>query len=147
MVCFFICFARKLLHTSLYVLYSCLHSTNHVTAVLVETPSLLPSRGPPLCARKDKPECLPLSTPAKLQIRSSEAWRDFGVKIGFHPMVADVLHELSYAYSVVDAFTTRLLPMYRKEFDDICERLEKLYISESSPVRDLEEGSATAIVV
>ena len=63
---------------------------------------------------------------ARCLMRSSIVWKYFGIKIGFHPIVADVLHELSYAYSVVDAFTKRLLPMHRKDFEDICLRLESL---------------------
>jgi len=61
-----------------------------------------------------------------MKSRASDVWREFGIQIGFHSMVAGVLHELSYAYSVVDAFTKRLLPMHRKDFEDICLRLESL---------------------
>ena len=57
-------------------------------------------------------------------MRSSIVWKYFGIKIGFHPIVADVLHELSYAYSVVDAFTTRLLPFFREEFLEIESKFE-----------------------
>lgn len=98
--------------------------------MLSETPAIHPSTGPPVWARKCLPQELPPSTPTILKNRSSDEWRDFGLRIGFHPMVANVLHELSYAYSVVDAFTNRLLPMYRKEFGDICERLESLNVNE-----------------
>lgn len=56
---------------------------------------------------------------AEVEMRASILWKEFGVKIGFHPIVADVLHELSYAYSVADAFTRRLLPHWRGDFEEI----------------------------
>ena len=52
-------------------------------------------------------------------MRASLVWKHFGIKVGFHPIMANVLHELSYAYSVVDAFTLRLLPHFRDEFKEI----------------------------
>lgn len=60
-----------------------------------------------------------------MQVQSSQLWEDFAVQVGFHPLVAKVLHELRYAYSVLDAFTTRFLPMYRCEFGEICDRLKE----------------------
>jgi hypothetical protein len=60
-----------------------------------------------------------LLPPVQDEIASSELWKHFGLKLGFHAVVADVLHELGYAYSVMDSFTRRLLPMFRAEFEDI----------------------------
>lgn len=49
------------------------------------------------------------------------------------------MHELSYAYSVVDAFTQRLLPMHRSEFESISAKLELLDIGKEDKSDGLQK--------
>ena len=54
----------------------------------------------------------------------SPLWKPFALRIGFHNTIVEILHELEYLYSVVDAFTRRLLPNYRVDFDNVVHMIE-----------------------
>lgn len=52
----------------------------------------------------------------------------------------DIFHDIGFLYAVVDAFTKRLLPSYRKGFEDLITEIEGLSVNGSCAV---EEGKMT----
>jgi hypothetical protein len=60
-----------------------------------------------------------------MNVYESALWKAFALKIGFHTMVVEILHEMSYLYSVVDAFTLRLLPNFREDFHELVKKIEQ----------------------
>ncbi|CZR50916.1 uncharacterized protein PAC_00790 [Phialocephala subalpina] len=115
------------------------NSVNHLTAVLTENPAIVPASGIPY-----KPRCPPHSTsttylpsspssdsssnsnPARSPAETSPFLKLFATKIGFHPTVVNLLHEMEYLYFVVDAFTAKFMPEFREAFEDVVKNIETM---------------------
>jgi hypothetical protein len=86
---------------------------NHLTAVLSESPTILPTTGRPY---KNYSSYAPLET--------SPLLKPFAVTITFHPVVVEVLYELGHLYFVLDIFTKNFMPEFRGQFEDIVGSIE-----------------------
>jgi hypothetical protein len=61
---------------------------------------------------------LPLSTLSQpLSVTTSPFLKPFAIDVRFDATVVDVFHDLGFLYTVLDAFTSRFLPMFRGPFE------------------------------
>ncbi|KAG0651154.1 hypothetical protein D0Z07_2595 [Hyphodiscus hymeniophilus] len=114
-------------------------TTNHLSAVLSEDQILVPPTGipyQPAFSRSPSPvPSIPsfspilssLDTPSTSRsiVEESPLLKTFAIECGFHSTLVDVFHDIGFLYSVVDAFTRRLLPSFRKEFEVLTSEIEK----------------------
>lgn len=117
-------------------------TTNHLSAVLSESASLIPPSGP-YKPRSPAATSPPYISPSSLStatlsaspptitsttplppLEQSPLLKPFALQCGFNSTLVDVFHDIGYLYAVVDAFTRRLLPSLRKGFEDIVAEIE-----------------------
>lgn len=127
-------------------------TTNHLSAVLSESAPLIPPTGPyksrssrstppstsntsisdpsvstlsaaspPLASSSCSSQTNTLSRPP---LESSPLFKPFALQCGFNATLVEVFHDIGYLYALVDAFTRRLLPSFRKGFEDIIAEIE-----------------------
>ena len=120
--------------------------TNHLTAVLSESAPLIPPTG---IAYKPRSAASPASTTSLLNpsasspspsasstlfpslitpfhspLERSPLFKTFAVECGFNSTLVDIFHDIGYLFAIIDAFTRRLLPSFRKGFEEIVAQIE-----------------------
>ena len=90
-------------------------TTNHLTAVLSES-TTLSSKSPHLQLRSIPPPATP----------ESPLLKPFALSCGFHDTVVTILYEMGFLQTVLDTFTTRLLPEWREGFTELMKSIEQM---------------------
>lgn len=104
-------------------------TTNHLSAVLSESKTLVPPTGIPYQPRSSTSSPSSSSTTNTSStspsiFENSLLFKPFAVECGFNSTLVDMFHDIGYLYAIVDAFTRRLLPSFRKGFEDIVKQIE-----------------------
>lgn len=115
------------------------HRTNHLSAVLSESATLVPLTGIPYKPRAATSSASPNSSNSNSisppltstttptphpSVEESPLFKPFAIECGFNSTLVDVLHDIRYLYATVDAFTRRLLPSFRKGFEEVVAEIE-----------------------
>lgn len=146
------------LYVSLPSCIDCNHtyisSVNHLTAVISENPNIVSPAGIPYKPKtrskfttyssshsSSSPDSSSSSSPSSTTTYRSPAetsplLKGFATKIGFHPTVVDLLHDMEYLYFVVDAFTTKFMPEFREMFEDVVRSIESMCKLENERGKD-----------
>lgn len=120
--------------------------TNHLSAVLSELPALHRETGityrnaifsnalslkappfipPPNAAYPAFQATSSCSLHTTSTVQSSPLLKPLALSLHFDATIVEVLHDLGYLYAVLDAFTLRLIPMFRDMFDKLVTEIEE----------------------
>ena len=104
--------------------------TNHVTAVLVESPHLHSPNGMPL------PHAHPPGTTVQGPNNHdfSPLFKYFAKSMGFDSTLIEIMYSLGYLFAVVDCFTLHILKLFRPSFEKLATALRKNSLAEAEAV-------------
>jgi hypothetical protein len=95
--------------------------TNHVVAVLAESPHLLPPGGMPYL--QIPPQTSRLPGPSAYE--TSPLIKPFARSCGVDPTVIGITYSLGYMFSLVDVFTSKILTLLRPPFEKLTMLLKR----------------------